>query len=327
MRQTTLLSAGGTIAMAADRRGLRPPTTPRGASRGATPALDAAALAAAAGIQVAASRSVRSLPSVHLSLEDALAIAREALAEASAGNGVVVTSGTDTLEELGVLCEAMNGAEAPIVLTGAMRPASAPGADGPANLVDAAAVAGQAPPGTYVVFAGEVHHAREARKVDSTSPRAFASPRTGPLGFAAEGRVEWAAAAPPRRAPVNPERLGFAVPIVPTWLGDDAALLRAALAMEPDALVLVALGAGHVPPPVLHALRDAGCPVAVAVRPERGQLLAATYGFEGAEGDVRATGAIPAGALSPQAVRMLLLAGLGAGLRGADLRRLVEPPG
>lgn len=314
MRPVTLLAAGGTIAMAANRRSA------------ATPALDAAALVAAAGLEVAAARSVRSLPGVHLSLDDALAIAREAVAEAGGGNGVVVTTGTDTLEELGVLCDALNDAEAPIVLTGAIRPATSAGADGPANLVDAVAVAGGAPGGTYVVFAGEIHAAREARKTDSTSPRAFSSPRTGPLGYAGEGRFDLHARAP-RPSALTVARLDFAVPIVPTWLGDDGALLRAAFGLGPDALVLVTLGAGHVSPSVLRELAAAPCPVAVCVRPERGELLHATYGFEGAEGDVRATGALPAAHLSPQAARVLLLAGLGAGLRGADLRVVTERGG
>ena len=306
MRPVTLLAVGGTIAMAADRQSA------------ATPALDAAALVAAAGLEVASARSVLAKPSVHLSLDDALAVARAAVAAASSGSGVVLTTGTDTLEELAVLIDAMNGAEAPIALTGAIRPASAPGADGPANLVDAVALAGAGPGGTYAVFAGEVHGAREVRKSDSTSPRAFSSPRSGPLGFVAEGRVDLRAAAP-RPAPLAVERLDFAVPIVPTWLGDDGSLLRAALDLRPDALVLVALGAGHVPPAVLAVLKEAACPVAVALRPERGQLLRATYGFEGAEGDVRATGAVPAATLSPQAARMLLLAALGAGLHGAEV--------
>jgi L-asparaginase len=60
-------------------------------------------------------------------------------------------------------------------------------------------------------------------------------------------------------------------------------------------------------------------PVVLAVRPERGALLSSTYGFEGAEGDLRATGAIPAAALSPQAARMKLLACLGSGLEGEAL--------
>ena len=78
---------------------------------------------AAAGVEVAAARSVRyAARSVHLTLDDALAIAREAVAAAEGGDGVVVTTGTDTLEELAVLCDALNGAGAPIVLTGAIRP-------------------------------------------------------------------------------------------------------------------------------------------------------------------------------------------------------------
>lgn len=311
MRPVTLISAGGTIAMASNPQ------------QAATPALDAAALAASAGLEVADARSVRNLPGVHLSLDDALEVAREAVSEAGRGHGVVLTTGTDTLEELAALCDVINGADAPIVLTGAIRPASAPGADGPANLVDAVAAAGQAPPGTYVVFAGEIHSARHARKTDSTSPRCFSSPGIGPLGRVAEGRVELRTPQP-RVAPMAPGGLDFAVPIVPTWLGDDAALLRAAFALEPDALVLVALGAGHVSPAVLAALREAPCPVVATVRPERGELLHATYGFEGAEGDVRAAGAIPAARLSPQAARMIVLAALGAGWRGGELAAMVE---
>ena len=297
---------GGTIAMSAD------------SPSGATPAHDAAALAVAAGVEVAAARSIRGLPGAQLTLADALEVARAAAAEAAGATGVVVTTGTDTLEELAALCEAVHGGDAPLVLTGAIRPASSPGADGPANLVDAVAVAAQAPAGTYVVFGGEIHAACEARKVDATSPRAFGSPRTGPVGYVAEGRLDLPAP-PPRTPPLAVQALDLFVPIVPTWLGDDGRLLRAAFDLAPDGLVLVALGAGHVPPPVLAALREAPCPVAVAVRPERGAVLHETYGFEGAEGDVRASGAIPAGTLSPQAARMRLLAALGAGLAGADL--------
>jgi len=314
MRPTTLLAAGGTIAMVADEKS------------GATPALGASDLLAAAGLEVAAARSIRAVPGVRLTLEDALQFAREAVAEAEGGNGVVLTAGTDTLEELGVLIDTMNGAEAPIVLTGAIRPASAPGADGPANLVDAVAVSGAAPPGTYVVFAGEVHAALHARKTDSTSPCAFSSPQTGPLGRVAEGRLAMHAS-PPRFEPLRPARLGFRVPVVPTFLGDDGEFLRAAFDRGPDALVVAALGAGHVSPGVLDALRSAPCPVAATVRPERGEILHATYGFEGAEADLRGAGVVDAGRLSPQAARMLLLAGLGAGCHGADLAAVVASRG
>jgi L-asparaginase len=319
VREVIVLGAGGTIS-----------SVPGGHGRaGAAPGLDAAALVAAlpdSGPEVRA-RSLRALPGSQLGLDDALEIARAARAETEAGRGVVVTSGTDTIEELAVLCDALCGDGPPVVVTGAIRPATAAGADGPANLLDALAAAA-APTaeglGAVVCFAGELHAARGVRKVDSTGPHAFGSPRGGPIGRVVEGRVELAAK-PVRPPPIAPERLDLRVPIVPTWLGDDGALLRAALGLAPDGLVLVALGAGHLPPGALAALRDAPAelPVAAAVRPERGAQLRATYGFEGAEDDLLAAGVLPAAHLSPAAARMLLLAGLGAGLGRAALGALL----
>ena len=102
---------------------------------------------------------------------------------------------------------------------------------------------------------------------------------------------------------------------VTTGLGDDGALLRQAAEIG-DGVVLVALGAGHLSPEVLHELRAATerVPVFITCRPERSSMLFSTYGFEGAERDLRATGAICVPFLSPAAARVALLCGLGAGL-------------
>jgi L-asparaginase len=309
-REVVLLSTGGTISMRGEL---------------AIPADGPEELLGGAGVGGVRSRALLALPGPHMSLQDALLVAREAAAAAADGAGVVVTHGTDTLEETAFLTDLLHGNGAPIAFTGAIRPGSAPGADGPANLSDAVAVAGSAEAeglGTVVVFAGQVHAAREARKADSSGPATFDSPAGGPIGRVVEGRL--ALRARPARPPGGPlavERLDFRVPIVTAALGDDLALLDAAIAGGADGVVLVALGGGHLPPAALARLRAAAAalPVALAVRPERGALLRATYGFEGAEGDLRATGAIPAGALSPQAARIKLLACLGAGLRGEAL--------
>jgi L-asparaginase len=310
----TVLSTGGTIAMSGAR---------------ATPTLDAAALLAEvpplAEVPGLQARSIAALPGAHLSAADALRIAAAALAETRSGRGVVITHGTDTLEETAVLCDVLHARAEPIVLTGAIRPASAPGADGPANLLDAVAAAGApqtAGLGALVAFAGELHAARAVRKVASISPAAFGSPLTGPIGSVAEGRVRIAVR--PLRPPVAlalPAALDAHVPIVPTYLGDDGAGLRAALRDGADAIVCVAFGAGHLSVPVLAALRAVAraVPVALTVRPERGVLLHETYGFEGAEGDLRASGALPAASLSPQAARMVLLAALGGGAEPSAL--------
>ena len=120
-RQVRILAAGGTISMTGDA--------------GATPELDAEGLLASipslADHDGLEAQTVANLPSAHLSLDDQLQICRRARDAARRGMGVVVTHGTDTLEETAMLCDVVHDAEAPIVFTGAIRPASAPGADGP----------------------------------------------------------------------------------------------------------------------------------------------------------------------------------------------------
>ena len=317
VRPLRLLAAGGTIAMSGER---------------AVPALGAdqllAALPQLAVVPRLESENVLSLPGPQISLEQALALAHRACGAADAGEGVVVTTGTDTLEELAVLCSMIYGGEAPIVLTGANRPAGNPGADGPANLLDALALAGSAQAnglGVVVAFGGEIHGAMVVRKVDSTGPAAFGSPATGPLGRIVEGRV-WLYAKPLRTPPIRPHELSRRVAIVTASLGDDGALLRAAAA-DNNGLVVVSFGAGHLTPGMLDALREAldRVPVLITGRPDRAQMLFTTYGFEGAEPDLRGTGAICVPFLSPVAARIALLCCLGAGLSAAQVASALAP--
>ncbi|MGH2919456.1 MAG: asparaginase, partial [Solirubrobacteraceae bacterium] len=189
----TVLSTGGTIAMQGPR---------------ARPALDAEGLLAEvpglAEVEDLRARSIADRPGAHLDTADALRIASAALDETRAGRGVVITHGTDTLEETAVLCDVLHGRPEPIVLTGAIRPSQTLGADGAANLRDAVHAAraeDTAGLGAIVAFAGELHAARAVRKVASTSPAAFGSPASGPIGTVAEARVR-IAARPWRPAPL-----------------------------------------------------------------------------------------------------------------------------
>jgi L-asparaginase len=241
----------------------------------------------------------------------------------------VITTGTDTLEELAMLCALLHDAQAPIVLTGANRPASRPGADGPANLLDAVAVAGAeraAGLGTVVVFGGEIHAATTVRKVDSTGPVAFGSPVAGPIGRVVEGRV-WLCARPIGLASaLDPATLEHRVEIVTATLGDDGAQL-ARSAASADGLVISAFGAGHVTPGMLRELRAVTevKPVLITCRPERGSMLFSTYGFDGAEPDLRATSAVSVPFLSAPAARIALLCCLGAGLDTRAIAHALSP--
>jgi L-asparaginase len=310
-RPVRLLAAGGTIAMGGAR---------------AVPVLDASELVAnvpmLAAVPSLEAETVLSVPSAYLTPAEALGLAQRAAAAASGGEGVVITTGTDTLEEVAVLCSLLHGAAAPITVTGANRPSTGPGADGAANLIDAVAVSGSAAAeelGAVVVFGGEIHGAMSVRKVDSTGPAAFGSPSAGPVGRVVEGRV-WLHARPLRPKVLALKELAGRVEIVSPALGDDGALLAHAAATA-DGIVLVALGAGHLSPPVLRELRDAATriPVVVTCRPVRSSMLFDTYGFEGAERDLRTSGAVCAPFLSPPAARIVLLCCLNAGLDPATV--------
>jgi L-asparaginase len=302
-----LLVAGGTIAMAGSP------------ARLSSEAIEQ--LARRAGERVEP-EVVLVAPSVHFTPSDALSLCLRAVELARAGTPVVVTHGTDLLEEVAFLCDLLHDAEAPIVFTGAMRTASAPGADGPANLDAAVAVASSPLArglGVLVVLAGSVHAARFVRKADSTSVDAFASPVAGPLGHVEEGRV--AIRTRPARLPaLAVERLDASVEILTAALGTPPSL-AVAVAGVCDGLVVSVPGAGHTPPALLRSLAEIAQtkPVVAVPRPWRGAILHETYGFEGAEADLRAGVTACVGSLSAPAARIAVMACLGAGLAASEV--------
>ena len=264
------------------------------------------------------------LPSAHLSLGDQLEICRAARDAARRGIGVVVTHGTDTLEETAMLCDVLHDAEAPIVFTGAIRPPRPPGADGPANLSDAVSVAASEaaaghrrarllrrrdPPRAH--RAQDRHHLAGGVLLAPDRARSAASPRAAPRS----GRGCRATRRSTR--PTSNARADRA-----HHRGDDGTLARAALDTEPDGAVIGTLGAGHLAPPLLDSGREVAerIPVVAYCRAERGVILNATYGYPGSERDLRGSGIIPAGFLSPQAARMKLLACLASGLSIDEVR-------
>lgn len=193
-------------------------------------------------------------------------------------NGLVITHGTDTLEETAFFLDQVLPALKPVVLTCAMRPANAVGADGPRNLLDAFTVAcdGQAR-GVLAVCAGRVHGARRVQKVHPTRLDAFDSGDAGPLGFVEGGRVVWTglnvdAARPSGAWPASSLQARQAWPrveIVHSHTGASAALVEALLAQGVDGLVVACTGNGTVHARLEAALRSAQAAGVAVLRASR----------------------------------------------------------
>lgn len=301
---------GGTIAMS---------TTDSG---GVSPALSAHDLLAAvpglaeSGIDVEV-RDFRRVPGAALTISDITALASQISDQLADVDGVVVTQGTDTIEETAYLLDLLHCGPQPIVVTGAMRNPTLAGADGPANIL--AAIQTAASPharnqGALVVFSDEIHAARRVRKTHSTSPSTFRSPDGGPLGYLVEGQprllnhLTYRTVVPAK--PTDEIRIA----VVPVTLGEDGTTVQA-LADHVDGLVIAGFGAGHVPAswvPRLETL-SARVPVVLASRTGGGSVLATTYGFSGSERDLLSRGLISAGYLDPFKARILLLTLLAAG--------------
>jgi L-asparaginase len=241
--------------------------------------------------------------------------------------GVVVTHGTDTLEETAYLLARTLPRDLPICLTGAMRTSSDDGWDGPRNLTDAVRVARDPASrgrGTVVVFAGRILPGLGATKVQATAPEAFDAPHLGAdgrtggpadrAGQAGEA-VEFYRAPAMLSLPLNPASLSARVALVPMVVGDDGAMLDLARPHH-DGVVIEAFGSGNLPPGALPAIDRwvaESKPVILASRCPQGQV-SPIYAFEGGGATVVRRGAIPAGPRTPSQARMELVICLSAGV-------------
>ncbi|MBD0741652.1 L-asparaginase [Streptomyces sp. CBMA152] len=254
----------------------------------------------------------RRVPGASLTLDDLVELSvdiRKSLDSADIA-GVVITQGTDTIEETAFFLDLRYGHDQPVIVTGAMRNPTMAGPDGPANLY--AAVIAAADPrlrgaGTLVVLNDEIHAARHVRKSHTTSPAAFTSPGAGPIGRVAEGRVQLASSLPRRTEPLGPTNRDVRVGLYTVSVGDDGALLDA-WDGRCDGLVVAAFGVGHVPQRFVETLQRLASriPVVLASRIGNGPVLTGTYGFPGSEKDLIGRGLIPAGTLGPYQARLLL---------------------
>jgi L-asparaginase len=235
-------------------------------------------------------------------------------------DGVVITQGTDTIEETAYGLALMLRRDIPVAITGAMTPAQDAHSDGPRNLAAAILVAAHARTaalGPVVVANDLIHVARWATKIHTSNVATFQSPQSGPVGEVVEGGVHvWF-------HPAYEDHVGLPSGEVPTVelmrlypdCGDAA--LRAIVASRPAGVVLEGTGGGHIPPPLLPALQvaiDNKIAIVLATRCATGRVLERTYDLPGSEMDLLRRGAIPAGILSGTKARLRLAIGLARGL-------------
>jgi L-asparaginase len=309
-----MLFTGGTISMRFDA-----------AAGGAVPALSAdEILEAARGIRDIAPLAPEQwgrYPGPHMTVERQWAL-RTRIAELLADpavTGVVVTHGTDSLEETAYLVARSLASEKPVVFTGAMRSASDLGWDGPANLVDAVTIAASVEArgtGVTVTFNGRIFSALDEAKTHTHLLDAFESPGLGPLGVVDEGRVMFRRAVLAAPLPLMPAALGEPVDIVTAYSGSDSRLLDAARESGARGLVVAAMGRGNVPPEMVPGLERAvaaGLPVVITSRAQRGRV-GMTYGYPGGGRRLAELGCWFAGTRRPSQARVDLMLAIGAGV-------------
>ncbi|MFI0939061.1 asparaginase [Streptomyces sp. NPDC021020] len=262
----------------------------------------------------------------------------EALADPEV-DGVVVTHGTDTLEESAFFVDLFHHDPRPVVFTGAQQPLDSPDGDAAGNLYDALLTAASGRDvGAVIVFAGQVFAARGTVKQHTVDAHAFGDPDGQPLGRVDFGRVRWSRRTPRHEPLPLPARTGSTprVDIVMHHSDGDAVLFDAAVAAGARGVVLVGTGAGNANPEVADAVRravGAGVHVAVSTRVAAG-AVAPLYTGGGAV-DLAAAGALLTGPLKPGQARIAVLAALlaaGGPDRGPDdadagtlLRALLAP--
>jgi L-asparaginase len=224
-------------------------------------------------------------------------------------SGVVVTQGTDTMEESSFMADLLIDSEKPVVFTGAQRHADEPDSDGPRNLGDAIRVAA-APEarglGAMIVFEQEVHAARDVTKVHASRVGTFASSEHGKLGEV-DGRLVVIHRRPALRRTFTADHIEPRVDLVKLVMGSDARFIEHAVATGARGLVLEAFGRGNATLAVVAAVKrstEKGVLVAVATRCPQGRAEP-IYGNGGGK-DLLAAGAVFAGDLSGVKARILL---------------------
>lgn len=262
-------------------------------------------------------------PSVMLQLKE-----RIDEAEANGVDGVVITHGTDTLEETAYFLDLTLPSTIPVVLTGAMRSSNEVGSDGLYNFQSAIMVAATEESrgkGALVVMNDEIHTARYVTKTHTTNVATFRTPTFGPIGVVAKGKAQYFQELI-RQATCPIDRVVDHVFLIKAYAGMTGDLFDALAEQPTQGLVIEGLGAGNLPPqtiPAVQRLLDQNVPIVLVSRCYNG-VAQDIYDYEGGGIELTKMGLILCQGLNGQKARIKLLVGLSNGMTDTELRQFVS---
>lgn len=266
------------------------------------------------------------LPSPHITPKEMLQLKeRIELAEIEGFDGVVVTHGTDTLEETAYFLQLTLQDTISVVLTGAMRSSNQIGADGLYNYSQAIVTAADdtaKTQGVIVVMNDEIHAAKFVMKTHTTSVDTFRAPTFGPIGILSKNRPIFLKEV--REKTILPViSVDGSIPIIKVYAGMDSTLFDLVAKQKVDGLVIEALGAGNLPPATLAGLKrllDEKVPVALVSRCANG-IAEDIYNYTGGGIELREMGVTFVKGLTGPKARLRLLVGLNAKLSAEELTK------
>lgn len=309
MKKIVLISTGGTIAMRFDEE-----------KQGLVPAVSGSELVEAIP-ELKAELPIEviefsNIPSPHMTPNKMLALAKEIdrISTDDSIAGIVITHGTDTMEETAYLLSLTVTTTTPIALTAAMRSGGEASADGAKNILTAVRTVSDkhaSEMGIVVVMNEEIHSARTVSKTHSANPHAFTSPGWGAIGYADEDRIVWRYR-PLAHEHIPTDTLTEDVYLVKMATGQDDLLLRCLIERQVSGIVIEGFGRGNIPPICRQAILDAidaHIPVVLTTRVHAGRVLD-IYGYEGGAADLTPHGVILAGDLPAPKARLKLMCAL-----------------
>lgn len=306
MKKVAVVFNGGTISMKIDEK-----------IKAAVPSLSGEEIMAmVTGIDdhaIIETHTFSSKPSPHMTINDMLELSKfiEKLINRDDIDGVVLTHGTDTLEETAYFLDLTIKTEKVIVVTGAMRSSSELGYDGPFNLAASicTAISEEAKDrGVLVCFNGELNSAFEVTKANSMALNAFRTPNFGPIGIVDNNKVIFYRRNKKHKI-YNVKEINGDVALIKCVAGMNSDMLEYVIKKGYKGIVIEALGRGNVPPMMISGIKEAldkGIPVIIVSRCFEGRVFE-SYGYEGGGKMLKDLGVILEDSMPGQKARIKLL--------------------